>query len=1272
MNLKLSKYLSLFLLLTAISFIDIKAEGGDKNNTQSLWKITGEPSYKRLNINNISTWVKNDGESDINPNGNSGFIFPKGSNKAAVFQSGFLWGGRVDGQVRVGGSVYRQGLVPGKITNSGVAWQNLTAEDPNAANVRNYRVRPDINPNNPGVGDLSSEIADGEGTAAEIRAAYEKDWNEWPAADGAPFTDNNGNGTYEPSVDIPGFPGADQTIWFVANDTDEDQSRFMYGSDPMGIEMQATIWAYNRTGALGNMIFRSYKIINKSSSTFDNMYVSMWNDPDLGDASDDFVGCDTTLSMTFVYNANANDATYGQSPASSGFDFFQGPVVDSPGDSAIFKGRRIYDKRNLPMTAHYFFINSDPIYTDPAQGVYATGTLQWYNLLQGRVGSTGEVFPVPTEAGGGNTVFALSGDPLTGSGWVDGLQHPPGDRRAGMSSGPFNMAPGDTQEIVVAEVAAGGFDPVDRLSAVSLLKFYDAQAQIVYDNFFVVPAPPPTPQVTYTPLDQKIVLHWGSNVDAFSATESFEGSGYQFQGYNIYQLPSRDATITEARRIATFDLVDGIGKITSLEFDTQTGVVGETVTQFGTDSGIKRYLVITGDAFRSNLPLANGSRYYYAVTAYAFNGLQGTASNYVENPLSIIEAIPQSPNPGVRLGDDTGELAENNIVHSGTANASVEVTVVDPTQLTGHQYEVFFNQQHYYLGADNVWHMTNFPDSIGKVGDVSPSTLDAVAVYGVAANTIDVNLVLNLDSPTNAWVDGITVTFPAGTQVIDAPVVHAGGGDVTPVINGNVVQYGIVDDTTLTENGVFHGGEVLSITVPTFTLPYNINYIIHDDGYDEDSVGLPPVNAVGVATVTEFGNYFVTQDHWNVRDLTTGEVVLEDQTIWGGVDLYAGVFGPGGSSGTDFQNVGEEANVIFDGLMLSVSGSFVAPINFSSATLTRGPGSNSSLTTSGTGSDPARTRLVNYTVFAATISSKAIDNFNIGTNVIEELQQDYELRFTGIQDTIVLPGGQRTVQTVSGGQMATIFSTVTGGAGLANHPLNPNPGTAAPFLIRIPFEVWNISDPANPRQVNLMFRDREQAPTADPFRAWNTEARMYAVIVNSNYDSATVIPSTAGPLNALATWVLVFYSTRNSLGDVITIRYANPIQPGIDKFTITAPSSVSFSSDAAKEDVEKVNVFPNPYYGVNPQELNKYQRFVTFNHLPENNVTIRIFNLAGQLVRTIEKNTPGQFQRWDLLTDSGLPVASGLYIVYIDMPDLGKVKILKAAIIQEQQVLDRF
>jgi len=93
---------------------------------------------------------------------------------------------------------------------------------------------------------------------------------------------------------------------------------------------------------------------------------------------------------------------------------------------------------------------------------------------------------------------------------------------------------------------------------------------------------------------------------------------------------------------------------------------------------------------------------------------------------------------------------------------------------------------------------------------------------------------------------------------------------------------------------------------------------------------------------------------------------------------------------------------------------------------------------------------------------------------------------------------------------------------------------------------------------------------------------------------------------------------------------------------------------------------------VNNEELNKYQRFVTFNHLPEQ-ATIRIFNLAGVLVRTIRHDQPGsQFERWDLSNEQGLPIGSGLYVAYIEMPNLGTTRVLKLAIVQERQILDRF
>ena len=476
-TLHLMMYISLlmiFLFLLGYIF-EIKAEN-DKKVTKETGtnNVAGSPVYKKLNINDISTWIKNDGEADINPGGTSGFEYPRTTGKTAIFQSGVLWGGKVNGEVRVGGSVYRQGTMPGRILNSGVPANQLIGEDPNLDHVRCFRVRPDYL-----TGSVLAEILDGEGTETEIRAAYERDWFDWPANDGAPYEDVDADGFYNPNVDIPGIPGSNQTVWFVCNDTDPNYTQFMYGSLPMGIEEQVTVWGYNSAGPLGSMMFKRYIIINKSDSPLEDMYISIWNDPDVGEASDDFVGCDTVLSLTYAYNATPIDAIYGNQPPAVGFDFLQGPIVPgNPTDTARYFDRIVIGKKNLPVSAHYFFINPDAVWRDPTQGQYQ-GTLEWYNFLQGKVGTTGDPFPDPYT--GGTTKFALYGDPVAGTGWIDGLIHPAGDRRAGLATGPFTIQPGDTQEVVIATVVATG---ANNLLSITELKTYDLVAQNKYDNFF--------------------------------------------------------------------------------------------------------------------------------------------------------------------------------------------------------------------------------------------------------------------------------------------------------------------------------------------------------------------------------------------------------------------------------------------------------------------------------------------------------------------------------------------------------------------------------------------------------------------------------------------------------------------------------------------------------------------------------------------------------------------------------------------------------------------
>jgi hypothetical protein len=455
----------------------------------------GNPVLAYLNLNSISTVFKNTGHSD-GDRGNLKLKYPKETGKTAVYVSGLIWGVKIPGdpQVRVGGSTYLEGLQGGKIISPGIA------EDPNESHVRIYRIRPDVYPGGPTV-DLSWEAFDEEKTEQQVRDQYELDWLEWRAADGAPFDDVDSNGIYDPATDIPGIKGAAQTIWFVANDLDTSKTQSLYGTDPIGIEYQATIWAYSSSGFLNNLFFRRYKLINKSNTVFNDMYVSMWSDPDIGDAGDDYVGCDTLLNLGFAYNGRSYDPIYDPLPPPSvAFKLIRGPLV--PGTFGEDRNRngidddkdygftednlKVFGFVNLPMTAFYYLINDDPNISDPPTGVPA-GANQFYNFMQGKYGITGEFFTNPIT--GLPTTYALSGDPVTHSGWIDGILLPPGDRRLGLSTGPFQMVPGDEQTIVVAELAAGAISGIGHLNAVSLVKYYSEFAQNFYDASFPVSVP---------------------------------------------------------------------------------------------------------------------------------------------------------------------------------------------------------------------------------------------------------------------------------------------------------------------------------------------------------------------------------------------------------------------------------------------------------------------------------------------------------------------------------------------------------------------------------------------------------------------------------------------------------------------------------------------------------------------------------------------------------------------------------------------------------------
>jgi hypothetical protein len=117
---------------------------------------------------------------------------------------------------------------------------------------------------------------------------------------------------------------------------------------------------------------------------------------------------------------------------------------------------------------------------------------------------------------------------------------------------------------------------------------------------------------------------------------------------------------------------------------------------------------------------------------------------------------------------------------------------------------------------------------------------------------------------------------------------------------------------------------------------------------------------------------------------------------------------------------------------------------------------------------------------------------------------------------------------------------------------------------------------------------------------------------------------------------------------------------------------------AGKEDLKKILAVPNPYYARSSYDVTQFNRVMKFTAIPASRrVTIRIFTLAGTLVRTLrsEANSPDvaatSTMTWDLQNENRLPVASGIYIYVVDVDGVG-TKTDRIAVFREEERLDYF
>ncbi len=174
----------------------------------------------------------------------------------------------------------------------------------------------------------------------------------------------------------------------------------------------------------------------------------------------------------------------------------------------------------------------------------------------------------------------------------------------------------------------------------------------------------------------------------------------------------------------------------------------------------------------------------------------------------------------------------------------------------------------------------------------------------------------------------------------------------------------------------------------------------------------------------------------------------------------------------------------------------------------------------------------------------------------------------------------------------------------------------------------------------------------------------YYTAAASSLQGSLVTPLFPGTVNSLSAAEL----TTDMVGTPVNNNF------GYYKFNTADIFSEINNANTAKDALALINVVPNPYYAYSTYEKNRTENKIKITNLP-NKCKIKIFTLNGTLVRTFDRDVTGQedltitssdfvhskrvsYQDWDLKNQNGIPVASGLYIIYVDVPGVGE-KILK-------------
>lgn len=1104
----------------------------------------------------------------------------------------------------------------------------------------------------------------------------------------------------------------DQTYWWVFNDKGNIHSESK--GEPIGMEIRAQAFAFSTDDEVNRMTFYNYELINRGTQTLQDTYFSQFLDGDVGNPFDDFAGCDVSRGLGYIYNGDLNDETnagligYGTNPPAIGVDFFEGPYKDADGiangfhptdlNAAIADGGIVYegigigyndaivDNERLGMTRFTYFTGQGqlPAYSDPnlapqyynyMKGKWANGSNMTYggNGYGSGIGFTSTIstymFPGDSDPLG----WATAGS-VTNGNWTEQIAgNTSGDRRFVQSAGSFTLRPGAVNNITIGIVYGRGFDG-DLFSSVRAMKRADTKAQKLFDACFKIFDPPMAPKLTIQELNNELIIMLDNPKISNNYLESYDEKDinipeneinivnnvpvttlfdqkYKFEGYKIYQLVNSSASVadlldpTKAQLVAQCDKKNGVTKLINFEFDEGLGFSIPSEKVKGEDKGIKHSFKMTNDAFsKGDRKLVNNKNYYYVAIAYAYNNyksysttdpllLDGQKKPFVSSRLGFdggairaVEAIPHNPiaesngtnqrakygdTPKIKRLDGTGngsrnlELtseSENYIVENGlmnepeytNSNGPINVKVVDPLNLADGYFECSFNKYSALLNPVNFAEWT-----IKRYTKEGGDFLDSVAA------SVDIS------------VDNEQVIPKWGVSVQINQVKYTGTGS------------------------------------SSFTEPITSSMTFSDSSKRWLSVipdmdGFNPMNWIRVGTSDETG--VVGSPPY------TAPIHYKDEAGFDPVKLYTKLLGGGIAP---HRLVGYQSDYM--------------PLAYFGLASGSNPGSIR------TNARVSSTSSVDIVITSDQSKWTRCPVFELGRNVnltqgqakAGGLRKSASVGKDGLPDNSGTTGQGwfpgYAIDIESGARLYMSFgeNSFLGQDNGADMVWNPTDRMVDPINFN---PIFGGLQPIYIYSVNQKSLKGDPNATAYDFPAYNETANhVYelakkmensdAIARNELYSSLTWImnPILAKDKKLLSSDVRIKVRVNKEYKDLV-VTGKNNGRP-MYSWNTTDISTTSSSKDKLVEALDLINVVPNPYYAYSEYETGRLDTRVKITNLPDK-CTISIYSVNGKLIRSFKKDSQTTSLDWDLNNTKGIPVAGGVYLIHVDVPEVGE-RILK-------------